>query len=185
MRALAVMAALIMAAAALPPVPSLAQEVAPAQLDPWLGTLYDDFGLNLFYPTGHRPSARRSAETVETGETLRTLAVNIPLAAGGAFTAHAFSLGGTGELDPEMVLLSYTIDPDVTRVEEVWAASGRAWEFDTIENKRPVRHHLVVVERRWYHLQSVSGPAGALDPRTRKFFHSAMITPARAPSSGW
>lgn len=182
MRALAVMAAVLVVAAAPPPAPSLAQEAA--QLDPWLGTLYDDFGLNLFYPMGHRPNARRSSETGDAGETLRTLVVNIPLAAGGAFTAHAFSLAGSGKLDPEMVLASYTIDPDVTGIEEVFAASGRAWEFDTVEGKRPVRHHLVVVGQRWYHLQSVSGPAGTLDPRTLQFFHGAMITPERV-DSGW
>ncbi|MDB5475488.1 MAG: hypothetical protein JWP49_999 [Phenylobacterium sp.] len=181
MRPLALLAASVVAAAALPAVPAAAQ-IAPRPGAPvapaagWTGTLYKDFKFYLGYPTGTQLTEQRT--TTGQAASFPVLTVFMPRAGDALFMARVADYSAsTKDVDPKDVLTTAIGSSQVTGLHEIAMDAGRAWQFDYVLSGHRVRERIVVLKFRNYILRSIATPAGDFDPATDQFLQASRFVP--------
>jgi hypothetical protein len=176
MRPLALLAASVVVAAALPAVPASAQVVPRAAAQTWTGTLYKDFKFYLGYPTGTQLTEQRT--TTGQASSFPVLTVFMPRAGEALFMARVADYSAsTSDVDPKDVLKTAIGSAQVTGLHEVAADAGRAWQFDYVLSGHRVRERIVVLKFRNYILRSIATPAGDFDPATDQFLQASKFVP--------
>jgi hypothetical protein len=175
MRPLALLAASILAAAALPAA-ALAQRPGAPVAQAWTGTLYKDFHFYLGYPVGAQLSEQRT--TAGQGSSFPVLMVLMPLPGEALFMARVADYStSSNDVDPKQVLSTAIGTLQVTGLHEVAVDAGHAWQFDYVQSGRRMRERLVVLKFRTYILRSVATPAGEFDPATDQYLQASRFVP--------
>jgi len=164
--------ALIVALFALP-----ARAAEPIPLHPWIGKLYADFGLNLFYPSGASLEDNLEGMAPRDGRQ-RTLRVWIDLAGGREFRAVMLDYDREDDwYGADDALAQYIEGRGVVGLREVPRSLGRGWLFERVQEGRRIRTHFIAVPPRYVILESIGPAARPLDPGTDRFLTDAMVLP--------